>query len=43
MIQIHYTIWSFYKVDISYNIVYKSTMIEYLLVTNILIEVHLII
>lgn len=43
MIQIIYTIWGLYKGDVFFGIVYQSTAVEYLLVIDIFVEVHIII
>lgn len=43
MVQISNAIWSLHKVEVSYNTAYESTAIEYLLITNIFVEVHTII
>lgn len=40
--QIIYAVWSLYKVYISCNIAYKTIVIIYFLITDILIEVHIV-
>ena len=41
--QVLYTVWSFYKANISYNIAYEAATVEYLLITNIVVKVYIII
>lgn len=43
IVLIFHAIPEFYKADISGNIAYKSTMVKYSFVTDIYIEVHIII
>lgn len=38
-----YTVWALHKADLSYGIIYKSTLVVYLLVIDILIQVYIII